>query len=248
MNQFRALQTDSMLHEGNVIIWWMVITPPLPALDIARWSGWLDNTENARAERFYRQETRETFIAAHALTRRLLAEYTGQTQLNLPFSFGRFGKPEISPESEWRFSLSHTGGLVACALARGAEPGLDVETLARRSDVVKLAETFFTPIETSRLREVSESKRRAYFYRLWTLKEATLKATGKGLHAKLNEFSIEPGSPPTIQFGPDSTDDPADWHLEQWQPTRKHIMALALRRPSVRPTTTILRRLQASDL
>src|SRR4051812_8806591 len=64
------------LIEGTVVLWWMTVESP-PAEAAMRWSAGLDEGERMRAERFRFAVDRETYIAAHALTRALLAHLDG---------------------------------------------------------------------------------------------------------------------------------------------------------------------------
>ncbi len=90
------------------------------------------------------------------------------------------GKPAFRDRPELHFSLSHGGGLAACAVA-DRPVGVDVE--GPRSVSEALLRRYFTAEE----REAAEP------LRLWTLKESCCKMTGRGL-AALPEISLAFGA------------------------------------------------------
>lgn len=100
------------------------------------------------------------------------------------------GKPRLSQDSA-EFSISHTSGMTVCALTLGSPLGVDIEHL----QILQHEElsAYFTPAEMVTI-SVSASPWRALL-RLWTAKEAVLKATGSGLlsdPAKLEVLSTCP--------------------------------------------------------
>jgi len=155
----------------------------------------LDDAEKRRAERFRFVEDRLAYVAAHALLRLALSAAAGGDPGAWRFEAGLRGKPRLAAVhglADLRFNLSHTRGMVTVALARGAEVGVDVERRARRGRLdLELAESRFAPEEAESLRALSDdASRRERFLRLWTLKEAFVKATGRGLSQPLSEFVV----------------------------------------------------------
>ncbi|KAF7094491.1 hypothetical protein CFC21_096796 [Triticum aestivum] len=93
------------------------------------------------------------------------------------------------------FNISHTSSLIACGIAMDANIGIDIEENKRKKtkSILSLARRFFTPSGTDYLAEISDSYvQEKEFFKLWTLKEAYVKALGLGLSsAPLNGFSIK---------------------------------------------------------
>ena len=131
--------------------------------------------------------------------RRLKAEVLGRAlgcaPAEVKFRYGAHGKPGLAG-SDLRFNISHSGALAVIALAR-VEVGVDVELpRPRRSDAI--ARRFYTPGEIERLFAHADPERRAdAFFRLWTCKEAFLKATGEGLSRSTRSYEIA-FSPPRL--------------------------------------------------
>nr|WP_277605871.1 4'-phosphopantetheinyl transferase superfamily protein [Glycomyces sp. L485] len=155
----------------------------------------LADDERDRLERFAYPYTRSQYLTAHALLRCALSALTdGVVAAQWRFTASRSGKPAIAaPDSTLRFNLSHTDGAVACAIADGAECGIDVEVAdAVGQDVDAFA---FTAEERVRLALVPNESRSPLRTALWTLKEAYGKATGEGLTARVRATTLDPSPP-----------------------------------------------------
>lgn len=101
---------------------------------------------------------------------------------------GRYGKPCMAAGLV-EFNLSHAGRWVVCALAPTAV-GIDVEQL-RPFDLL-LAWRFFHRRECAALAVQPIAAQNDYFFRLWTAKEAYLKALGLGFQRDMASFSVAP--------------------------------------------------------
>ncbi|MBD0696089.1 4'-phosphopantetheinyl transferase family protein [Streptomyces sp. CBMA123] len=112
-------------------------------------------------------------MIAHAATRILLGERLGRPPELLRFSRGRWGKPAVADAPGLHFSLSHSGELALLAVAP-RPVGVDVETVRSGRDVDRLSRRFFPAQE----RELVARGGRPAFARLWTRKEACVKASG----------------------------------------------------------------------
>lgn len=159
--------------------------------------GLLSADERARYERFHFARDRRDYAAAHALLRTALSEYAKRPAASAPADW-RFdtiagGKPVLAPETPapLAFNLSHTRGCVAVAVTAGAPVGIDVEALDREPDVDGVADRFFGPDEVAWLRRADGRGRKERFFRLWTLKEAYLKATGEGIAKSLHAIGFD---------------------------------------------------------
>ncbi|XBI08416.1 hypothetical protein VPH35_136152 [Triticum aestivum] len=100
---------------------------------------------------------------------------------------------EDNVELPLHFNISHTTSLIACGMAMD-DIGIDIEEKKRKTtkSILSLARRFFTPSEVDYLAEISDLyAQEKEFFKLWTLKEAYVKALGLGLSgASLSEFTI----------------------------------------------------------
>jgi 4'-phosphopantetheinyl transferase len=113
-------------------------------------------------------------VLAYLLLKKALCEEYGITE-NPLFGYGEHGKPFIVGHPEIHFNLSHCRAAVACVV--GDHPvGIDVECIREYKD--SLARYTMSDEE---LRQIAAAARPdAAFIRLWTMKEALLKLTGRG--------------------------------------------------------------------
>ena len=102
-----------------------------------------------------------------------------------------------------QFNISHSHGLALCAVAHKREVGVDLEYIHADYSFGSIAGQFFSQREVSSLNSFPEHLRLNQFFKLWTRKEACLKAQGKGLTVDLNEidvYSVAEDACPLIQL------------------------------------------------
>jgi 4'-phosphopantetheinyl transferase len=191
--------------------------------------------ENARMARFVFERDRRQFLITRALVRTMLSRYAQVAPHAWRFVTNPFGRPEVLDRPahvpDLRFNLSHTDGLIACAVTVGREVGVDVENITRQV-THDIPGRFFAPREVADLRSLPESDQPRVFFDYWTLKEAYIKARGLGLSLPLSDFAfcLQPPALPTIAFEPALEDDPGSWQFYQASPTPIHRLGLAVRR------------------
>lgn len=142
-----------------------------------------------------RGHARAQGIAATLLLTYAVAQRVPDASLPLSIALAEGGKPYLPALRDVHFSLSHSGGWVVCALS-DRPVGVDIEqrTPGRRD----VAGRFFHEDEVRYLNSLPEKQREDSFYAFWVLKEAFVKATGRGLALPLRTFCIALGEPPTL--------------------------------------------------
>ena len=135
------------------------------------------------------------------------------------------------------FNLSHADGIVGVAAlaAEGRALGFDVEPLDRKINM-GIADRYFCPEEVGWLEFLPEAARPAGFLRLWTLKEAFIKATGQGLRHDLATFWFMPMLP-RIHFKAPLTERPEDWWFGQQIISDRFIAAVGVNQLTDIPVT-----------
>jgi 4'-phosphopantetheinyl transferase len=195
----------------------------------------LSPDEHERMARLVFERDRRRFLLTRALVRTMLSRYANVAPADWSFIANVHGRPEIVDRPrgvpDLRFNLSHTDGLIACAVTIGREVGVDVEHIGRRL-THDVAGRFFAPREVNDLHALPADEQDKVFFDYWTLKEAYIKARGFGLALPLGDFAftLSPSSPPAITFEPSLDDDPATWQFFQDWPTPQHRLGLAVRR------------------
>lgn len=189
------LNLPSVLSSLRVQGW--VLNFESVASQIDQWQALLSREETERARRYIVPKARRNYIAARAGLRVLLGELTGLEPAAVRFRYSDKGKPGLVPEQNARaieFSLSHSHDLGLIAITFGKEIGIDLEHEHDRSDALEVAGRFFAPGERAKLQAASSAERNQIFYRIWTRKEAVLKASGVGIASGLREPDVSAGS------------------------------------------------------
>lgn len=145
--------------------------------------------KKSRIAKFAHKADRYRSLLGDILIRSTVIEQTGASNDRIRFVYNPYGKPALEHDPEFSFNLSHSGNWVVLLWDKGAPAlGIDVEQIAPID--LGIAERFFTPRENADLLSRTGLERLEYFYRLWTLKESFVKASGKGLSMPLDAFSM----------------------------------------------------------
>lgn len=98
------------------------------------------------------------------------------------------GRPRLEqPYPELGISLSHRGDLLLAAFSPTAEVGADLELDTPDLDAHRLARDHYSPAEANAIARLQADAARDAFLRLWVIKEAALKVTGRGIHDGVRE-------------------------------------------------------------
>lgn len=222
---------------------WLVPLAALGDPETASYRRILSADERDRLERFRVTGPAQQFLTARALLRAALAEETGVPAGNLSFDYTAYGKPYVAAPAPARgtpCNVSHTHGLVACAIGENCTPGVDVETIERDLDVQRISDGYFCESEKEALQAQAPAERQARFFKTWTLKEAYIKARGKGLSIALDSFLVtSDDQKPTIHFDPAAGEDAGLWRLATARVDAKHQLAVAAQCPQADTTARI---------
>jgi 4'-phosphopantetheinyl transferase len=169
----------------------------------------------------------------------MLCKAAGGAPQDWTFTAEPCGKPFVAGGQGPHFNLSHCDGLVACALSSDVPLGVDVEPVDRRAPL-DVAEYYFAPDERAWLFGLPEAERPRGFFRLWTMKEALIKATGKGVSQGLHAFAIS-FDPLRVTFPGPARAEPGKWRFVQETIGEGHLLGLAWRGPKAAVTLRAVR-------
>ena len=194
----------------------------------------LSAEERQRAARYRSQRDRRRFTVGRATVRRILAGYSGLPPSELVFEERAHGKPRLTIPRP-RFNISHADEMLILAVCEAREVGADVERAVPVA-VEELVTRFFSLRERAEFAAVPPSERLGWFFDVWTLKEAYLKALGTGLSKPLASFSVASRGVPAAASLSDAADPGAE---ERWQLRRLPVgsgfsAALVVERPPPR--------------
>ena len=130
----------------------------------------LDASRRAKADRFRFEKDKRLSVAAGALLQYALQM---ENVREPSFDVTSNGKPYLVGEESLHFNLSHSEGMVMCAIAE-KEVGCDVEKKAVLNR--RLAEYVMTEYELDQIYGLErDMKQQEMFFRLWTLKQSSVK-------------------------------------------------------------------------
>lgn len=98
------------------------------------------------------------------------------------------GKPYLLDQPSFHFNHSHSQNYYALAMSEQVRDlGVDVEELSRKVRFEALAKHAFHATELELWQQTEQAK--SYWFKVWTTKEAVLKASGLGIRLNLNELN-----------------------------------------------------------
>ncbi|ERN43219.1 phosphopantetheinyl transferase [Rubidibacter lacunae KORDI 51-2] len=166
---------------------------PLTDADIAGYCSLLSLDEQRRLNRLHGETLQRRFAVGRGRLRVLLGRYLERDPAELQFQYGKYGKPALrSSTPTVQFNLSHSGDLALCAVAPPdcRALGIDLEC-SRPLAAAELARQFFSPREAEAIALLPPEEGQRAFLRMWTLKEARLKATGVGISEGLAQVEVD---------------------------------------------------------
>jgi len=150
--------------------------------DVERFSrDSLSDDERARLGKYRSREAAERYVVTRSLVRIVLSDRLGIPAPEINVSRTDTGKPVVAEGVH--FNVSHSGDLVLLALSDTRAVGVDVERRRTVPRVDSLIQRWLTDDEQhdlQRLRAAGVTDSEA-FLRVWSLKEARLKALGVGI-------------------------------------------------------------------
>lgn len=151
----------------------------------------LHQSEQQRWQSIRTEEGKQCYLISRAMLRTLLGTAIGCPPTALTVTTEAQGKPFIDqPTTRWQFNLSHSHGLITLALAHGIDVGIDVEHHRHNIEIRQLARHSFHPQEIQQLETLPADEQLEHFFKLWTLKEAYVKAIGCGLACAFDSFGF----------------------------------------------------------
>jgi 4'-phosphopantetheinyl transferase len=152
---------------------------------------------------------------------------------------GSYGKPAIAQPHQVpvHFNLAHSGDWALVGVTHCEAIGADIEAHRNLPDLESVARRFFSPNETRDLMAIPDSQRIAAFFRVWTRKEAYVKASGHGLHKPLDSFDVSVNADARVLR--DVVEDLAmdHWHMGDMPTISGHTGAVVVAHRSDVPDT-----------
>lgn len=226
------MQSQSPTSSAAIEVWHAPAASDVPGPTESYCERLLLDEEKVRADRFRVASARHQHVVGRGMARALLSRGRCESR-EIDFRLLDHGKPIVqSPEAACRaFNVAHTKGLVLCGLG-GREQwlGVDVEWIDRRTDP-DLARRYFAPAEIQQLDATRNAdEHRELFLKLWTLKEAFIKAIGTGLYTPLDQFAFEDAASeqPRLTLADPNLARGKVWRFESFVPRDGFVAAVAV--------------------
>ncbi len=155
----------------------------------------LDDEERARSGRFFSVRARRQFVLCRAALRVALSERLGCANRRLAFGYLEHGKPFALVDGQRAaigFNVSHSGAHGLMAFATNERLGVDVEERVSTRDLEGIGSLVYGPAERRSLAIAAGRGKVELFYRLWSMKEALIKAVGAGFSLNPIGFEVPP--------------------------------------------------------
>ena len=159
----------------------------------ARAFAMLDDEEQARCQRFLSASARRQYVLCRAALRVALAERLSCANGALSFGTLKHGKPFATVDgrrADVGINVSHSGRHGLIALSPRDWLGVDVEERATGRDFDGIGSLVYGPTERRLLARATGDDKVQLFYRLWSMKEALIKAIGAGFSLNPSRFEV----------------------------------------------------------
>lgn len=193
---------------GQVDLW--IVDLAAGAHSVAALAETLDDVERARAARLRFEHLRRRFVIRRAAFRDVLARYVGGAPARLRFVSGASGKPSLG-FAGLDHNATHSGDLALLAVSNGAPVGVDVEEVRDLGDRYE----WLSAEERKLALDGAHEAPAVGALRMWTRKEARLKALGIGVG----------GLDGTLRLPPSASGDA--WTCTDLDPRGGYVGALA---------------------
>jgi 4'-phosphopantetheinyl transferase len=173
---------------GTVDVWRADLNlRPDQLADLARC---LDEEEQERAARFHFQRDVIRFQASRGLLRHILARYLDTPPERIRFGYAAMGKPFLLDHPGLHFNLSHAEDVLVVGIAHGRRVGVDVERVFSEVVMDDVSPMVLSHPERVVFGRLADEERLEWFTRLWTRKEAYIKADGRGMSLRLDHIDV----------------------------------------------------------
>ena len=166
-------------------------------------------------------------LASKAGICHFLSRFSGIDEKQIFLEKTKEGRPYWKNSFGLDFNYSHTKNIWTVGFTNRGRIGVDIESLNQTRDFQGLAERFFSAKEAQLLAGItSPEKKQEIFLRMWTAKEALVKALGSGLKNKMARIEVDPQTGKIISL-PSEFGDLQDWRVEYILSATPWILAVA---------------------
>jgi 4'-phosphopantetheinyl transferase len=200
------------------------------------WDG-ITEREKEQASKFHHSSDQESYVITRAQLRSVLSSFSGIAPLDIQFSKNSVGKSFFKQYPHVHFSVSHTDHAFIIAVSLDFPLGVDIESLARELNRLKISNVLLTPKERDLLEHVTDEKWiKELLLKTWTQKEALVKCLGRTLEKGMQEFTVLHENSNQVVHSSNECPPHANWFLQtgNWIPS--YLISVAMNVPeNVKP-------------
>ena len=232
------------IYKNEVHLYSLIIPESFEGFSLKKCAAFLTEVDVIRYSKLKVREKKKELLVSRVFLWTVLDRYLAPKTSSMNFFIRNDsnGKPFLFLNNQYvplYFNISHTKGLISCVVSLHHPLGVDVEYLDRKN--VSFIEEYLAPVEREKIMMTQYGDKTSCLYELWTLKEAYLKADGRGLYVPLDSFGFLFGEKQTedrqiekkiqIQFyGSINEQQSAEqWFFKLFKPTPRHSLAVAVR-------------------
>ncbi len=161
---------------------------------------------------------RSSYIIARGALRASLSPMLDSAARDIVFETSEHGKPLVRGAF---FNISHSCNWTVIAVSKHCEVGVDVQEMREETPIEQIAARFFTEKENlTLLDERDHKRRRELFFKIWTRKEAYVKALGSGLFREWAEMDVP------LQAGEFGGAGESTWRMLSFKPANDYWAAV----------------------
>jgi 4'-phosphopantetheinyl transferase len=165
--------------------------------------------------------------------RTLLGNYLNIEPSQIEFVYGQYGKPALKTgtyKTALDFNLSHSKDFAIYAFGLYRKIGIDLEHVHPIPDMDDFARQFFSHRENILINSLAGKQKEEVFFKIWTCKEAFLKANGSGLTVPIDqvETTLESDGTVTLVSAGEGEEQAELWRLEVLSPVPGYQAALVV--------------------
>ena len=189
--KLQSLNEKLTLRESELHIWRTKVSENECNLDF--YWNLLSQDEQVRAKEFCFVRDRNCYIIARGILRSLIARYVDRAPKNILFKYTEYGKPYLDVNNDFaeiKFNLAHSKDSIVYAFTKNIDVGIDIEFINKDFVMEDVVNYCCSKQEQRILQKLSYCQKYYYFYKLWVIKEAIVKAMGVGLSYDLRQIHI----------------------------------------------------------
>lgn len=220
------------LNSNNILIYTLCLTDYLNTVHLL--SDVLAPQEKARAQRYYHESDKNRFVICRALLKLLLSFHTQLPISKIKLNYDHNKKPYLPSHPSLFFNVSHSKEQAVIALSYRVI-GVDIEYINDNEDILNNLATIYDEIEIASILNTKE--KHLAFYKLWTRKEALVKAIGKGID---DDFPKIPSINGIHNMDTELLGSKENWNVEDIRIASNYMVAVAFVDNKSKPETLVL--------